>query len=119
MTATTRRFWSLHYGRSLKPLAWIVPDAGSRLYQIEWPDIGLSDLSNLTRCKDAALAWAERKVAIEDRKRSGARRLKSLNNFRWSSSLVRQIKINGAIPAPEAKSIWSVPSPSELRRAAG
>lgn len=103
----TRRFWSLHHGRSLKPLVRIVPDAGSPLYRIEWPDIGLSDLANLTRCKDAALTWAERKVATEHRNLAVARRLKLLSNFRWSSSLVRQINTGGEIPAPAAEPLWS------------
>jgi len=56
------------------------------LYRIEWPDIGLSDLTNLTRAKAAALQWAERQAITEDRKTSVARRLKSLENFWWSSS---------------------------------
>jgi len=67
----------------------IVPD-GSGLWRIAWPDNGLSAPVNLTRAKDAARAWAEHVIAIEDRKRSGARRLKSLSNFSWSSSPVRQ-----------------------------
>jgi hypothetical protein len=51
-------------------------------------DIGLSDLANLTRCKSAAREWAERKVVIEDQKTNTARRLKSLDNFSWSSSYI-------------------------------
>jgi hypothetical protein len=60
-----------------------------QLYRIEWPDIGLSDLTNLTRAKAAALEWAEQRV-MEDRKLPVARRLKSLDNFWWSSSPVRE-----------------------------
>ncbi len=80
--------YSLHRGRSRKVLVRIIPDG--QLYRIEWPDIGLSDLTNLTRAKAAALEWAQQKVMTEDRKRSGARRMKSLNNFWWSSSYIRQ-----------------------------
>ena len=74
----------LHRGRSRRPIVRIIPDGV--LYRIEWPDIGLSDLTNLTRAKAAALQWAERQTMTEDRKTSVARRLKSLDNFWWSSS---------------------------------
>ena len=78
------KIYSLHRGR--KVLVRIIPDG--QLYRIEWPDIGLSDLVNLTRAKAAALEWAERKAVTEDRKLPVARRLKSLDNFWWSSSPV-------------------------------
>jgi hypothetical protein len=55
-----------------------------------WPDIGPSPPANLTRCKAAALEWAERNVATEHRNLSMAQRLKLLNNFSWSSSPLRQ-----------------------------
>src|SRR6516225_5257226 len=77
----------LHRGRSCRPIVRIIPEG--ILYRIEWPDIGLSDLTNLTRAKAAALEWAERQAMTEDRKLSAARRLKSLDNFWWSSSPVR------------------------------
>jgi len=83
----TMKIYSLHRGQSQKPIVRIIPDG--QLYRIEWPDIGLSDLTNLTRAKAAALEWAERKAVTEDRKKSGARRLKLLNNFWWSSSPMR------------------------------
>jgi hypothetical protein len=44
--------YTLHHGRSTRPVLRLVPDE-SGLYRIEWPDIGLSDLANLTRCKQA------------------------------------------------------------------
>jgi hypothetical protein len=66
------------------------------LYQIVWPDVGLSDLTNLTRAKAAALEWAERKAMTEDRKLSAARRLKSLDNFWWSSSPIRSNQLEAA-----------------------
>jgi DUF1009 family protein len=81
------KIYSLHRGRSRKPLVRIITDG--QLYRIEWPDIGLSDVVNLTRAKAAALEWAQHKAMTEDRKKSGARRLKSLNNFSWLSSPMR------------------------------
>ena len=76
----------LYRGRSRRPIVRIIPDG--ILYRIEWPDIGLSDLTNLTRAKAAALEWAQHKAMTEDRKLPVARRLKSLDNFWWSSSSV-------------------------------
>jgi hypothetical protein len=75
--------YSLHRGRSHWALVRVVPCGA--LYRIEWPDVGLSQPANLTRCKDAAREWAERRAVIEDRKSNAARRLKSLNFF-WRSS---------------------------------
>ena len=84
------QIYSLHRGRSKKALVRIIPhEELPHLYRIEWPDIGLSDLTNLTRAKAAALEWAERRV-MEDRKLSVAQRLKLLDNFSWSSSYVAQ-----------------------------
>lgn len=52
---------ALHYGKSRKPLAWVVPDARyPSMFRIKWPDGSLSDMVNLTRAKDAAMAMAER-----------------------------------------------------------
>jgi hypothetical protein len=76
----------LNDGRG-RALVGLVPD--EKLWRIEWPDTGLSDVVNLTRAKDAARLWAERQVITEDRKTNAARRLKSLDNFSWSSSPVR------------------------------
>jgi hypothetical protein len=80
------KIYCLYRGRLRRPIVRIIPDG--ILYRIEWPDIGLSDLTNLTRAKAAAREWAEQKV-MEDRKIPVARRLKSLNNFWWSSSPMR------------------------------
>jgi hypothetical protein len=79
----------LHRGHSKKPILEIVPDS-TGLYRIAWPDIGLSETANLTRCKQAALEWAEQRFLTENRKMNGARRLKSLNNFWWSTAPMRQ-----------------------------
>jgi len=82
--------YCLHRGRSHRPIVRIIPDGA--LYRIEWPDSGLSDLVNLSRAKAAALEWAERQAVTEGRKLPVARRLKSLDNFWWSSSPVRLIE---------------------------
>ena len=79
--------YSLHRGRSRRALVRVVSDCRG-LYRIEWPDRGPSDLANLTRCKAAAREWAERNAVLENRKTSAARRLKSLDNFWWSSSYI-------------------------------
>jgi len=84
-----RQAWSLHRGRSHKALVQVVPDDGSPLYRIDWPDIGLSPTANLARCMGAALEWAERNAITKDRKSNAARRLKSLDNFSWSASPMR------------------------------
>jgi hypothetical protein len=81
--------YSLHRGRSRRALVQVISDPCG-LYRVEWPDIGLSDLANLTRCKAAAREWAEQKAILEDRKSNAARRLKSLDNFWWSSSYIAQ-----------------------------
>jgi hypothetical protein len=44
-------------------------DQATSLYRIIWPDIGPSDLSNLTRCKLAALEWAAQSAAPRSRKK--------------------------------------------------
>jgi hypothetical protein len=80
--------YSLHRGRSQRVIVRVVPDYQTALYRIAWPDIGFSGTANLTRCKDAAREWAERNAVLEDRKTNAARRLKSLDNFWWSSSYI-------------------------------
>ena len=95
------KIYSLHRGQSRKVLVRIIPDG--QLYRIEWPDIGLSDLTNLIRAKAAALEWAEQKAAIEDRKKRGVGALKSLRNFSWSSSPMRLNEQDGTeTPVREA-----------------
>jgi hypothetical protein len=46
-----------------------LPKPEPRLYRIIWPDIGPSDLSNLTRCKQATLEWAAQSAAPRSRKK--------------------------------------------------
>src|SRR5262245_23000298 len=50
---------SLHQGNDKNPLATIEPDPKhSGMYRIRFPAGGLSDMVNLTRAKDAAIALA-------------------------------------------------------------
>jgi len=94
----------LHCGRSKKTIVKIIPDS-TGLYRIEWPDIGQSDVANLTRCKQAAVEWAEKQVATEQRNLSVAQRLKSLNNFSWSASPVRSNQPGATQTTPMLESL--------------
>jgi hypothetical protein len=76
--------YRLHYGQSQTPVLEIIPDP-SGLYRIAWPDIGLSDVANLTRCKQAALEWAQ-PAHGEGVQFVGGSALKSLKNISWSAS---------------------------------
>ena len=58
---------ALHYGKSRTPLAWVVPDDRyPSMFRIRWPDGSLSDMVNLSRAKDAAMAFAVRQVGQRD-----------------------------------------------------
>ncbi len=53
--------YRLLYGRARCPLATVVPDTRwPDMWRIAWPDGQISDMVNLTRAKDAAVAIAER-----------------------------------------------------------
>ena len=55
--------FALHYGKSGKPLAHVVPDAKyPNMWRIKWPDGTLSDMVNLSRAKDAAAVIAARRA---------------------------------------------------------
>jgi hypothetical protein len=97
-TKTQSQAWTLHRGRSRTPIVRVVPDDTSGLYRVAWPDIGLSDLGNLTRCKQVAREWTESKVLTDLRKKYGVGALKMLNNFSWSASGIRQ---NGGSPTDD------------------
>jgi len=61
---------TLCYGRSTKPLAWVVPyERWPQVWRVHWPDGSFSDMANLTRIKDAAAAVAERGPPERDRRR--------------------------------------------------
>jgi hypothetical protein len=51
----------LHYGTNRTLLARVVPDSiYPNMWRIEWPDGSLSDIVNVARAKDAAIALCER-----------------------------------------------------------
>ena len=53
--------WCLYKGCDQQPLATVVPDSiYAGMYRILLPDGSLSDMVNLTRAKDAAIALALR-----------------------------------------------------------
>ena len=58
--------YSLHYGKSAKVLAEVIPDdeyAG--MWRIRWPDRQLSDMVNLSRAKDAAMVLVRKNGIID------------------------------------------------------
>jgi hypothetical protein len=56
---TTDRRLLLCHGRGRNPLVTVEPDSKyTGMYRIRFPDGSLSDMVNLTRAKDAALAFA-------------------------------------------------------------
>jgi hypothetical protein len=85
-----KRVHVLRHGPRGRVLIGIVPDEPTGLWRVLWPDIGLSAPVNLSRARDAARCWAESKVLRDLRKNGAERALKSLDNFSWSSSPVRQ-----------------------------
>jgi hypothetical protein len=53
--------YALHYGSAQTPLALVVPDAVyAGLFRVRWPGGCTSDMTNLARAKDAAVAICER-----------------------------------------------------------
>jgi hypothetical protein len=61
---------TLLYGRSTKPLAWVVPyERWPGMWRVHQPDGSTSDMVNLSRAKDAAAAIAERGPLERDRRR--------------------------------------------------
>src|SRR5262249_10006545 len=57
----------LHHGNDRNPLLTVEPDSEyASMYRIRFPDGGLSDMANLTRAKDAAIALALRNLNSED-----------------------------------------------------
>jgi len=52
---TRKVTYALYYGSAQRPLATVVPDSHwACMWRIAGPDGRLSDMANLTRCKDAA-----------------------------------------------------------------
>jgi hypothetical protein len=52
--------WALQYGNARTPLALVAPDSRwPEMWRIHWPDGEVSDLTNLSRARDAALVICE------------------------------------------------------------
>jgi hypothetical protein len=81
----------LFYGHATRPLARVFADGP--LYRIDWPDGSVSDICNLSRAKDAAMAIAERGPPTRNRrmfhwkKKASKRRLEA-SPIRFSASEV-------------------------------
>ena len=62
--------WSLYYGYAQAPLAQVVPDKiHPDMYRIRWPGGSFSDMTNISRAKNAAIAFAERGPPARNRRR--------------------------------------------------
>jgi hypothetical protein len=69
---TNQVAYYLYYGNSRAPLARVLPHARYvGMWRIAWPDGRVSDIVNLARAKDAAMAWGERNTPGKDRNRLG------------------------------------------------
>jgi hypothetical protein len=67
--------FQLYYGSTLLAFL-VVPDSVyPSMYRVKWPDGRLSDICNLSRAKDAAVACAER----------GPPRRRDTRMFRWKA----------------------------------
>jgi hypothetical protein len=61
---------ALYYGNARNPLAEIVPDSHwPGMWRVRWPDGAVSDMTNVSRAKDAAVAIAERGPPARNRRR--------------------------------------------------
>jgi hypothetical protein len=61
--------YSLRYGSAKNPVAEVIPDkTWPGMWRVRTPDRSLSDMANLSRAKDAALAIAERGPPAKDAK---------------------------------------------------
>jgi hypothetical protein len=60
----------LYYGRARHPLVEVVPDElWAGMWRLRWPDGQVSDLTNIDRAKDAAVAICERGPPGRNRRR--------------------------------------------------
>jgi hypothetical protein len=70
MRAPTAAGYALHYGQTQAPLVWVEPDSvHPNMWRIVWPDGRVSDMVNLARAKDAAMALCERGPPARDPRR--------------------------------------------------
>ena len=61
MRAPTAAGYALHYGQAQTPMVRVEPDSvHPGMWRVVWPDGRVSDMVNLARAKDAAMALAER-----------------------------------------------------------
>jgi hypothetical protein len=61
--------YNLHYGSAKHPIAEVIPDkAWPGMWRVKTADGWLSDMANLSRAKDAAVAIAERGPPARDAK---------------------------------------------------
>jgi hypothetical protein len=61
LTQPTVAGYALHYGQTQTPLVRVEPDSVyPGMWRVVWPDGRTSDMVNLARAKDAAMALAER-----------------------------------------------------------
>ena len=60
---------ALYYGRACAALVRVIPDdRWPEVWRMAWPDGSLSDLANLSRIKDAAIAICERGPPARNRR---------------------------------------------------
>jgi hypothetical protein len=68
--ATERHGYALHYGNARAPLVRVVPDdIYPNMWRMIWPDGQVSDMTNLSRAKDAAAEICDRGPPRRDRRR--------------------------------------------------
>jgi hypothetical protein len=62
--------YALHVGANPTPLAHVIPDdEWPNMWRVLWPDGQTSDMTNLTRAKDAARVVCSRDPSIKTNKR--------------------------------------------------
>jgi hypothetical protein len=93
--------WSLYYGQHRTPLALVVASARyAGMWRIAWPDGQLSDIANLTRCKDAVAAVSERGPPRRDTRL-----------FKWEARTLAPRQREG--PAPVTRGLQTVNPPAK------
>jgi hypothetical protein len=92
---------ALHYGNAREPLARVIQDERRpSMWRIRWPDGQRSDMTNLSRAKDAAAAIAERGPPARNRRR-----------LHWQKERSKST-VEAPPIAPEAEfEEWDVPEP--------
>jgi hypothetical protein len=97
MTATAL---ALCYGSTRTPLVCIVPDARyPGMWRMAWPDGRLSDMANLSRIKDAAIAICERGPPARDRRRFNWKKHRSKTAVAASPMRRREVAARACHPS--------------------